>query len=122
MKSLNCLFRVLSALLLSVALAGFAALWWHDAWYGFQYDAAHLRAGSPPFIFIGLAFIAFQLSQPIPRRQQIKGLLLGTAFALWGTEPFVQPGLGLTILDDGVIGVFVFDLGMIICGKYWAGK
>jgi CDP-diglyceride synthetase len=115
---MNGFFRVLSFVFLLTALLCFAALWWHDICHGFHYDAAHARKGSPPFIFIGLSFIAFQLSQKKQGLQQVKGLLLGAAFALWGTEQFIQPGLWLTILDDLVIGVFVADLGAIMCGQF----
>ena len=115
---MNRCFRVLSFIFLLIALVCFAVLWWHDIYAGFRFDAAHLREGSPPFIFIGLSFISFQLSQPSLGRQQVKGLLLGAAFALWGTEQFIQPGWWLTVLDDLVIGVFVVDLGAIICGQF----
>ena len=111
-------FRILSSLFLLIALLCLATLWWHDIGHDFHFDARHLRAGSPPFVFIGLAFIAFQLSQQRLGRQQVKGLLLGIAFALWGTEQFMQPSLWLTVLDDLVIGVFVVDLGTIICGQF----
>jgi CDP-diglyceride synthetase len=115
---MNCFFRILSSFFLLIAFVCFAVLWWHDICDGFHYDAAHVREGAPPFIFIGLSFITFQLSQQSLGRQQVKGLLLGAAFALWGTEQFIQPGLWLTILDDLVIGVFVADLGAIMCGHF----
>lgn len=122
LKFMRGFFRGLSLVFLLVALGGFAALWGHDLGQGFHYDAAHQRKGSPPFIFIGVAFIAFQLSQPDLRWQQIKGLLLGSAFALWGAEQFIQPSWWLTILDDLVIGVFVVDLGLVIGGQFWEKK
>ena len=119
---MNRFIRHLSSFFLLIALACLAALWRHDSRHGFHYDAAHLRAGSPPFIFIGIAFITFQLSLQIPWRKQVKGLLLGAAFALWGAEQFIQPGCWLTVLDDVVIGIFVVDLGITICGRFFVKK
>ena len=115
---MNWFFRILSSFFLLIALVNFAALWWHDIGHGFHFDGMHLREGAPPFVFIGLSFIAFQLSQQRLGRQQVKGLVLGAAFALWGTEQYIQPSLWLTVLDDLVIGVFVVDLGTIICGQF----
>jgi formate-dependent nitrite reductase membrane component NrfD len=115
-------FRYLSSFLLLVALASMAVLWWQDAGRAFQYDAAHQRAGSLPFIFIGISFITFQLSLERPWHKQVKGLLLGAAFALWGTEQFIQPCRWLTVLDDVVIGIFVVDLGVTICGRFFVKK
>ena len=73
--------------------------------------------GSPPFIFIGLAFIAYQLGRLCPWRQRVKGLLLGAAFALWGCEQFSAASPWLTLMDDLVIGIFVVDLGVVVAGR-----
>ncbi len=103
--------------MLALSVFSFAILWKHDVQNAFHYDAAHLRMGSPPFILIGLAFIAYQLSQSCPWRQRVKGLLLGVAFALWGSEQFLPASSWLTLMDDIVIGIFVVDLGVIVAGR-----
>jgi len=115
---MNCIFRNLSVFLLALSVVSFAILWKHDLQNGFLYDAAHLRMGSPPFIFIGLAFIAYQLSRSCPLRRRVKGLLLGAAFALWGSEQFLAASSWLTLMDNLVIGIFVVDLGIVMAGQF----
>ena len=114
---MNCIFCNLSVFLLALSVVSFAILWKHDVQTEFHYNAVHLRNASPPIIFIGLAFIAYQLSRSCPWRQRIQGLLLGAAFALWGCEQFLPAGPWLTLMDDLVIGIFVLDLGIIMASQ-----
>jgi hypothetical protein len=113
---------ILSLLFLTLSVVSFAVLWWSDLGHGFQYDSDHQRLGSLPFIFIGISFIAFQLSLPGPWKERIKGLLLGLAFALWGSEIFLPKGNWLTVLDNLVIAIFIVDLGLIVVGHFRANK
>ena len=116
---MNRIFRGLSICLLALSVISFAILWKHDMQNQFRYDAAHLRMGSPPFIFIGLAFIAYQFGRSSPWRSRIKGLLLGLAFTLWGSEQFLPTTPWLTLMDYLVIGIFVVDLGIIVAGQFF---
>ena len=97
-----------------MSVVSFAVLWKHDFQNGFHFDADHQQNGSPPFIFIGLAFIAYQLSRTCRWRERVKGILLGTAFALWGSEQFLVNNSWLTLMDNIVIGIFLIDLGVIV--------
>ena len=117
MKLLKKTSRYLSLLLLAGSIVGVAGLWWGDAGRGFKFDTDHTRRGSIPFILLGFAFMAYQLSLNIPWPQRIKGLMLGVAFALWGSEQFLPPGPGLTLMDNVVVMIFVVDLGLIIVGQ-----
>jgi hypothetical protein len=119
---MNCIFRNLGVFLLALSVVSFAILWKHDIQNEFHYDAAHLRKGSPPFICIGLAFIAYQLSRSCPWCQRAKGLMLGAAFALWGSEQFLTASPWLTLLDNLVIGIFVVDLGIIMAGQLFKNE
>lgn len=112
------IYRVLSILFLASSLISFVTLLCYDARQDFRYDASHLRMGSFPFIFIGISFICYQLSLHRPWRQRIKGLLLGLAFALWGSEQFLHASMGLTLLDNVVIAIFIVDLGLIVGGQF----
>ena len=102
---------------MALSVLSFVILWAQDILNEFHYDAAHLRMGSPPFIFIGLAFIAYQISRSCPWRSRIKGLFLGVAFALWGSEQFLPATPWLTLMDNLVIGIFVVDLGVVVAGQ-----
>jgi hypothetical protein len=111
------IYRALSLLCLFASLVSFVILLCCDARQDFRFDARHLRMGSFPFIFIGISFICYQLSLQRPWRQRIKGLLLGLAFALWGSEQFLHANIWLTMLDNFVIGIFIVDLGLIVGGS-----
>jgi peptidoglycan/LPS O-acetylase OafA/YrhL len=113
---------ILSLIFLVVSVASFAVVLWNDIGHGFPYDMNHQRLGSLPFIFIGICFIFFQLSLRGPWPQRIKGILLGTAFALWGSEIFLPKGNWLTVLDNVVITIFLVDLGMIVVGHFLEKK
>jgi hypothetical protein len=116
-SDMKLMFRNFSLLLLASALVSCLVVLISDAARGFSYDAHHLRLGSLPFVFIGLAFICYQLSLCHSWRRRCKGLLLGLAFALWGSEQFIPPGPWLTALDNLVIAIFVIDLGLIVGGQ-----
>jgi hypothetical protein len=116
------IFGILSLLFLTISVLSFGAVWCSDIRHGFDYDLDHQRLGSLPFIFIGISFITFQLSLPGPWKERIKGLLLGLAFALWGSEIFLPKGNWLTVLDNLVIAIFIVDLGLIVVGHFRASK
>jgi hypothetical protein len=116
------IFGILSLLFLTISVLSFGAVWCSDIRHGFDYDLDHQRLGSLPFIFIGISFITFQLCLPGPLKERIKGLLLGVAFALWGSEIFLPKGNWLTVLDNLVIAIFIVDLGLIVVGHFRSNK
>jgi hypothetical protein len=108
------LLRGLSAVALVAALAGIACLLTGDAWNRLRFTSAHQTAGALSLMLIGLSYIGLQLSAARPRKEMIKGVLLGIAFVLWGGEQFVPPGRFVTLMDSAVVTIFVIDLGAII--------
>ncbi|HEX7653969.1 MAG TPA: hypothetical protein VF607_10710 [Verrucomicrobiae bacterium] len=100
------------------ALVGLAALWLIDFRRGLADDARHVQLDAYPILFIGLAYIAYQCSLDRPRGEKIKGILLGLAFAIWGSEQFLPTWRCMTVLDDIAMSIFVIDLGVIILGEY----
>lgn len=70
--------------------------------------------GALPLILIGLSYMSFQLSVELGRSEKAKGLLLGLAFVLWGTEQLLPPSAWVTVMDSLVITIFVVDLALII--------
>jgi hypothetical protein len=107
----------LSGLLLLAAVLGLVRLGGTDATRRLLFDAEHVRLDSPPILFVGLAYIALQLGRAGPWRERGKGILLGTAFALWGSEAYLPTNVLTTILDDVAMSIFVIDLGLIIVGE-----
>ena len=67
-----------------------------------------------PLILIGLSYMSFQLSVERGRSERAKGLLLGLAIVLWGTEQLLPPSAWVTVMDSLVITIFVVDLALII--------
>jgi hypothetical protein len=65
-------------------------------------------------ILIGCSCACLQLISRRPRQELVKGILLGSAFALWGVEQLLPTGRWTTAMDTAVISIFVVDLGMII--------
>lgn len=107
-------FRRFSILLFSIALAGVAVLWVSDALHGLRPDPSHQRIGAAPLILIGLAYASFQLCGRRRTAERAKGLLLGLAFVIWGSEQLLPQSAWVTLMDNLVITVFVVDLALII--------
>lgn len=108
--------KTISFFFLLLSMIGLLALGWSDVTRGFRFDAEHLKQDSPPILFIGLAYIAYQLSACLAWRQRLNGMLLGGAFAIWGSEAYLPATGWTTVLDDLAMSVFVIDLGLIIIG------
>jgi hypothetical protein len=108
------LFRWLSIILFTLALVGVAALWLSDARHRLFPAPSHQRIGAAPLMLIGLSYISFQLSGRRRSAERAKGLLLGLAFLLWGSEQLLPPSAWVTVMDSLVITIFVVDLVLII--------
>ena len=105
--------RWLSVFLLCLALIGINTLLFSDGLHRFRFTASHQRLGALALILIGLSNICFQFSAPRPAGVRTKGLLLGLAFVLWGSEQLLPPGRWVTAMDSLVISIFVVDLALI---------
>jgi peptidoglycan/LPS O-acetylase OafA/YrhL len=110
-------FRQLSALLLVAALAGTLALMVMDALNHLRLTFIHQRTGALAFMLIGASYICLLLSDRRPWRENLKGMLLGGGFLLWGCEQFLPSGPLATIMDSLVVMIFVLDLSLIIIGR-----
>jgi hypothetical protein len=110
------LLRSLTVVCFTFALLGVVALWVYDLTRHLHPTPDHQRVGAMPLILIGLSYIAFQLSSARPSAQKTQGLLLGTAFVLWGSEQLLPAGPWVTLMDTLVITIFVVDLALILSG------
>jgi hypothetical protein len=101
-------------LLLASALATVGILVVSDAAHELRLTSLHSRLGALALIMIGASYVSLQAISRRPRHELVKGILLGGAFALWGTEQLLPPSRWTTAMDTAVIAIFVVDLGMII--------
>jgi hypothetical protein len=106
----------LSGILFIAAMVALVTLVVPDMWTGFQPSVRHQRAGAFALVFVGLSFLCLILARRARCSQQLKGLLLGLAFVLWGAESFLSTGAATTAMDAAVIAIFVLDLGLVIKG------
>jgi hypothetical protein len=106
--------RILSSVLFLSALASVACLLASDIWFRFQPTPLHRHAGALALILIGASFVCAQLGAARRWSDRLKGVLLGTAFALWGCEQYLAPGALATAVDSLVVTVFVVDLALVI--------
>lgn len=107
-------FRWLSVLLFALALAAVGGLALSDLGHHLAPNAQHTQCGSAALILIGLSYICLQLSLRRGLEEMLQGLLLGTAFVLWGGEQLLPPSRFVTLMDNLVVTIFVIDLSVII--------
>lgn len=79
-----------------------------------RFTAVHQHLAAMPLLLIGLSYLCLQMSARRPRGELIKGLLLGLAFVLWGSELLLPPTPLVTLMDGLVVTIFVVDLSFII--------
>jgi hypothetical protein len=113
--------RWLSLALLVAALAAVICLLAFDGVNRLTMTFLHQQAGAWALIFIGASYICLQMAIRQPTRARVKGVLLGVAFGLWGTEQFLPPGPLVTAMDSAVVTIFVVDLGLIVADQLRKG-
>jgi hypothetical protein len=100
-------------LLLAAALATIGILIVTDMAHGLRFTSLHSHLGAVALIMIGSSYVSLQVISRRSRDERVKGILLGSAFALWGIEQLLPPGRWTTAMDTAVIAIFVADLAMI---------
>jgi len=108
------LLRSLSRILFLSALAGLAVLLISDGANGLRLTLFHQQSGAVALILIGASYLSLQLGARQRWNQKLKGVFLGLAFVLWGSEQFLPASRLVTLMDSAVITIFVVDLGLII--------
>jgi hypothetical protein len=111
---MTALFRRLSVFSFTAALLGIAALLLFDTLNHLRLTPVHQRLGALSLMLIGFSYIMLQLSARRRWNEMLKGVLLGTAFLLWGCEQLLPPSPLVTAMDGAVIAIFVVDLSLII--------
>lgn len=108
------LFRGLSVACCLAALAALAILLISDGMHRLTFTPIHQQAGALALMLIGSSYIGLQLSLKRRWSEMLKGILLGTAFLLWGGEQLLPASRLVTAMDTAVVTIFVLDLGLII--------
>ena len=74
----------------------------------------HAPISAAPLLFIGAAYLGFQvLLRPKPL-DLFKALVVSSAFILWGVDQLLPGGRFATTLGDVVITMYVLDLGWVM--------
>ena len=77
----------------------------------------HAPISAAPLLFIGVAYLGFQmLIKPTPI-DLFKALIVSTAFILWGVDQLLPSGWFATTLGDVVITLYVIDLGWMMLDR-----
>jgi hypothetical protein len=100
--------------LLAASLVTVGILAVTDVANGFRSSKLHSDLGALALITIGASYVCLQVISRRPRRALVKGIILGTAFVLWGIEQFLPAGRWTTAMDTAVIVIFVVDMGMVL--------
>jgi hypothetical protein len=108
------LLRGLSLFLFLLAAGSIIILLTSDVSHALRLTSFHQQAGAMALILIGTSYICLQLSAKRRGNGKLKGIFLGLAFALWGSEQFLPASRLVTLIDSAVITIFVVDLGLII--------
>jgi hypothetical protein len=108
------LLRGLCLLLFLAALGGIVVLLASDIWHALRLTSFHQQAGAAALILIGASYVSLQLGSGRRWNEKLKGIFLGLAFVLWGSEQFLPASRVVTLMDSAVITIFVVDLGLMI--------
>jgi hypothetical protein len=108
------LLRSLSLLLFILAVGGIIVLLTSDVSSALRLTSFHQQSSAVALILIGASYISLQLSAKRRWHGKLKGVFLGFAFVLWGSEQFLPASQVVTLMDSAVITIFVVDLGLII--------
>ncbi len=111
------LLRGLSLFLFVSALVALAVLLASDAAHALRPAFFHQQSSAVALILIGASYVSLQLGSGGPWSEKLKGIFLGLAFILWGSEQFLPASRLVTLMDSAVITIFVVDLGLIILGR-----
>jgi DNA replication protein DnaC len=72
-----------------------------------------LKSGIP-LLAIGVSYIILIITLPRTPGQRLVGILMGSAFVLWGAEQFLSDRAVISFMDDVVVFLFVVDLSIVI--------
>lgn len=108
------LLYVFTWVVIVLALIAGVALLTNDALFSIL---PHAPISAAPLLFIGAAYLGFQvLLRPKPL-DLFKALIVSSAFILWGVDQLLPGGRVATTLGDVVITLYVLDLGWVMIDR-----
>jgi hypothetical protein len=106
--------RVVTVLLLAVALASSAVLLSLDVSQGFREGEARRVVSALPLIAIALACLAFHATWTPRPLDLLKRVLLSAAFLFWAANQLFPTKGWAPVANDVAIALFVLDLAVIL--------
>ena len=77
----------------------------------------HAPVSAAPLLFIGAAYLGFQVLLRPKSLDLFKALIVSSAFILWGVDQLLPGGRVATTLGDVVITLYVLDLGWVMIDR-----
>jgi hypothetical protein len=100
----------------SVALASVVVLFVWDAFPRLFPIRAHDFLGALPLALIAIAYLIYQTIRRPGVAELFKAVLLAIAFLLWAGNQFWPEAAHATLFNDTAIGLFVFDVFLVMVG------
>jgi hypothetical protein len=108
--------RLVPIVLGSITLAGAAVLLIQDALPGLLPIRSHDALAAFTLTMIAIAYLIYQLMHWPASMEFAKAVLLATAFLFWAANQFWPNLPHATLFNDIAIGLFVFDVFLVILG------
>ena len=77
----------------------------------------HAPVSAAPLLLIGATYLGFQMLMRPKPLDLCKALIVSAAFLLWGIDQLLPTGWFATTLGDGVIVLYVIDLGWMMADR-----
>jgi len=106
--------RVITVLLLALALASSVVLLSLDVSQGFRESDARRVVSALPLIAIALACLAFHATWTPEPLDLLKRVLLSAAFLFWAANQLFPTAGWAPVANDVAIALFVLDLALIL--------
>jgi hypothetical protein len=108
--------RLLPLILGVITLAGVAVLLVQDAFPRLLLDWSHDSLAAFSLAMIALAYLVYQLVHRPAPMELVKTTMLAAAFLFWAANQFWANLPQATLFNDIAIGLFVFDIFLVISG------
>ena len=99
-----------------ISLAGVAILFVWDALPHLFPAKAHNVLGAFPLAMIAIAYLVYQSVLRTARLEVLKAVLLAIAFLFWAANQMWPDLPQATLFNDIAIGLFVFDVFLVMIG------